>query len=75
MRVIKPGERRKDFRWVRFECRECGCVFEEAREKTEETYMMEMNEEYGVLFEMRCPYCRAKASVFFEFGKGSDAEA
>lgn len=28
MRVIKPGERRKDFRWVQFECHECGCIFE-----------------------------------------------
>lgn len=74
MRVIRPGERRKDFRWVQFECHECGCIFEEAREKTEETYMMEMNEEYGVLFEMRCPYCRAKASVFMEFGKDGNAE-
>lgn len=74
MRVIKPGERRKDFRWVQFECHECGCIFEEAREKTEETYLTEMNREYGVLFEMRCPYCRAKASVFMEFGKDGNAE-
>lgn len=74
MRVIKPGERRKDFRWVRFECHECGCIFEEAREKIEETYLTAMNREYGVLFEMRCPYCRAKASVFMEFGKDGNAE-
>ena len=74
MRVIKPGERRKDFRWVQFECHECGCIFEEAREKIEETYLTAMNREYGVLFEMRRPYCRAKASVFMEFGKDGNAE-
>ena len=74
MRVIKPGERRKDFRWVQFECHECGCIFEEAREKIEETYLTAMNREYGVLIEMRCPYCRAKASVFMEFGKDGNAE-
>ena len=74
MRVIKPGERRKDFRWVQFECHEGGCIFEEAREKIEETYLTAMNREYGVLFEMRCPYCRAKASVFMEFGKDGNAE-
>lgn len=67
MRILEPGEPGLDRRHIQFTCRECGCVFEEKRENTEETYMEAMGVPYMIEFETRCPWCAARVKMSFQY--------
>lgn len=56
-----------DRRHIRFTCQECGCVFEEKRENTEETYMEAMEVPYMIEFETRCPWCAARVKMSIQY--------
>lgn len=52
MKIIKEGDLKKLKKIKRFECKECGCIFE--AEKDEYKWGSQYNEAY---YYCACPYC------------------
>lgn len=55
MKIIKEGDLKKLKKIKRFECKECGCIFE--AEKDEYKRGSQYNEEY---YYCACPYCNQR---------------
>lgn len=62
MVIIKHGSADRSDRLVRFECRECGCVFDmgpHERYENPKEYEGELRER-GARYVCRCPCCNAE---------------
>lgn len=58
MIIIKKGDIQKMKKIVRFECRNCGCIFE--AEKGEYKIDSQYNDEY---YSCECPFCHKQVTV------------
>lgn len=58
MTIIREGDMRKIKKVLRFECRNCGCIFE--AEKGEYRVGTQYNEEY---YYCECPFCHKPVTI------------